>query len=659
MLLNNLLTIEDINGILMTNPSFNKLYEIDCEFLPQTPFNDTYYDFNVISMEIETSGRFKDKYHYIVKVYNKFWDGKVSFKNVPPTEEEPILYTDTIRNYNNELYVLHIFTDYTNFKICLNLDNMNENERQYISPSDTPLNTFNVQLSEEKISFVYSDNKSVIIKALNSKDGGVRNTSITIKYRSIYAIDGNFISGEFHGITDENGEYELTFPTLIPTKYNFRIILSKNNYLNYITNFFVNVKKEKPNIEVINNDGYYGGFVEDEIRITTNGNEVNSFTLRLNNILNNRNKIVKISKENNVFTHKYKQSYRNIHDGNPIIDLTLDETLYTESVSKRYYKNLDYKSIDNWMDLRMECEDNKGTDYIFLSANEMDVGNNPIFINRKIEIIGEEGDGEWCTFKNATNYVFRIGFINYSLEHVPLKIKNIKFSNNYNVIYCNAYSDLEIENCYFTNNTGSGNIGVCIKTKIGDEYTKKNYGNMNLKNCYFYNNRGSNISTSFKTNIYKCRFVLDDWSYAQQTNPYGIEIYGQETDIKYSFFICSMGNEKSPFNTFNYGKSTFKVVKNSIINNTFGRYMGLNDDNNLIFNNNRCYFYAKFEENGEDIIASPQIGRERQSYFYTIDGKRIEIKNFINMNTIYDNRDRKPKVSLPLDSKQNRSLTNE
>ena len=139
MLLDNLVTLEDLNSILLLKPDVCFDYEIDCSLLPSTNFNETYYDFNTISMSKETSGDFKDKYHYVLKVYNKLWTGGISFKDIPCEEEEPLWYTDISRNYNNELYIVHILTDYTDFKILLTLDNNNDEPRPYIAlPEPTP-----------------------------------------------------------------------------------------------------------------------------------------------------------------------------------------------------------------------------------------------------------------------------------------------------------------------------------------------------------------------------------------------------------------------------------------------------------------------------------------------------------------------------------------
>ena len=139
MLLDNLVTLEDLNSILLLKPDVCFDYEIDCSLLPSTNFNETYYDFNTISMSKETSGDFKDKYHYVLKVYNKLWTGGISFKDIPSEEEEPLWYTDISRNYNNELYIVHILTDYTDFKILLTLDNNNDEPRPYVAlPEPTP-----------------------------------------------------------------------------------------------------------------------------------------------------------------------------------------------------------------------------------------------------------------------------------------------------------------------------------------------------------------------------------------------------------------------------------------------------------------------------------------------------------------------------------------
>ena len=655
MLLENLLTIEDINGMMMVDSSFSKLYEIDCNLLPQSDFNETYYDFNIVRMFQETSGDFEGKYHYVVKVFNKLWDGKVSFKDIPANADEPIVFTDPSRNYNGELYILHVLADYTTFKILLNLDNLSDGERQSIDlPIDSQAifpSTFDVQLSSKNISYIYYETKNVTFSVKDANGVGVENASIIIKSSL----------GETHAVTDAEGNYVFRLPNTMPNTYEFYVTVSKNGFLNYNTSFVANIKKETPTINLNQNQGFWGGYVTDTVNVSTNGNVVNSLKIRIQDSKNklNTDKTVTVAKRNNVFSYAYEQSYRTLRINSVNIKVTVNATNYTNKVEKTFSKSLVPKTITTWDNVKTECANPKGVDYIRLTSANISV-NNYATISRDMEIVADSVSNNWSILQNSNNYVFSIKAP--STKRVTLKLENIRFHQNKGVIYCHPYVNVKVTNCYFTHNLAKGDIGACIKTKVGEEYLKKNYGKLDLVNCFFYNNKGSTIATSMDTNINHAKIILNDWDYAQHPQCYGIEVYGQDTTVRNTDFICDMGNVQSTLpirkhSNFSHGKCALRIHKKAKLNNKKGEDMVGDSKASLIAYNNTSYLYAKYKYDGVDVVASATNGNERKAYGHVINGIDWAYKNHISVSTVHNNRNRKPAITLPKDANENRRLT--
>ena len=666
MLLDNLVTLEDLNSILLLKPDICFDYEIDCSLLPTTNFNETYYDFNIISMSQETSGDFKDKYHYILKVYNKLWTGGISFKDLPEGAEEPLWYTDTTRNYNNELYIIHILTDYTGFKVLLTLDNNNDNPRPLVTlpepvipeptPSDpdpapiyTPIGTFSLGISNRELSYYYYESKTVTFTCKDANGGRVSNVSIKVT-----APDGT----STYGVTNNNGQLTYTLPSLKPkSKYTFKVEATIPNYKKANTSFNVNVKKEKPTISLDQQTGYWGGYCTDTVKISTHGNKVSKLKTRILNSLNQlgTDKTVNITRKNNLYTYEYEESYRTLRKNSTVIKVIVNATDYTEKVEKTFTKSLSAKTISSWSALRSECANNKGVDYVRLTTSNYNA-DNFIHINRDMEIVADMSTSGWTTIRNSDNYAFSIK--SGSTKNVKLTLKNIRFHNNKGTIYCHAYSTLDVTNCYFTHNIAKGDIGSCIKTPIDNAYTKKNYGTINLSKCYFYNNKGSTISTSMTTNLNKAKIILTDWDYAQHPQAYGVEIYGQHTTIKNTDFICDMGTTRSPLpvrthSNFSHGKAALRISKKAYLNNKKGSEMVGDKKATLLSYNNTSYLYARYKYDGVNCTASARSGYENSCYDHIINGVDWAYKCNTIVSSTYDNTKKKPNINLPDSSSEN------
>ena len=78
MKLENIITLEDLNSMLYLNPNFTDEYKINVGKLPSVPFDDTYYDFNIIKMTNEKGNiNIKDSGYYLL---NNELNGVVNFK---------------------------------------------------------------------------------------------------------------------------------------------------------------------------------------------------------------------------------------------------------------------------------------------------------------------------------------------------------------------------------------------------------------------------------------------------------------------------------------------------------------------------------------------------------------------------------------------------
>ena len=660
MLLDNLVTLEDLNSILLLKPDVCFDYEIDCSLLPSTNFNETYYDFNTISMSKETSGDFKDKYHYVLKVYNKLWTGGISFKDIPSEEEEPLWYTDISRNYNNELYIVHILTDYTDFKILLTLDNNNDEPRPYVAlpeptpspdpqPVYVPIGTFGLQLSSNDLSYYYYESKSVTFTAKDSKGSNLSNVSINITNP-----DGT----KSYGVTNSNGQLTYTLPSLMPkSKYTFKVEANIPNYNKVSTSFNVTVKKEKPTITLDQQTGYWGGYCTDTVKISTRGTNVSKLKTRILNSLNQlgTDKTVNISRKNNLYSYDYEESYRTIRKNSTVIKVIVNATDYTEKVEKTFTKSLSPKTITSWANLKAECNNSKGVDYVRLTTTNYNA-DEYIPIKRNMEIVADMSNDGWAVIRNSTNYAFSIK--SPSTKDVTLTLKNIKFHNNKGTIYCHAYSKLNVTNCYFTHNRASGDIGACIKTPINDTYTKKNYGTLTLTKCYFYNNKGSTISTSMNTTINHAKIILTDWDYAQHPQAYGLEVYGQSTTVKDTDFICDMGTTRSPLpvkthSNFSHGKAALRVSKKAILNNKKGSEMVGDNKSSLLSHDNTSYLYARYKYDGVNVTASAKSGYEKKCFDHIINGVDWAYKTHTVVSSTHDNTKGRPTINLPDSSSEN------
>ena len=600
-------------------------------------------------------------YHYIIEVYNKLWTGEVTFNRIAEGEEV-ILYTDNKLNYNNETYIFHILCTDDDFDIILKLDNNHEGERYFenLKPKIELIDDEWIDEYPKKISTIIPTEESDEPMKMYCKDGVYSypyykepKIKLTVKdsYNKILPNTNVIIPKTIYSTQTTlktNNEGVITFKPkrLKPGTYKAKLTVKKQGYKDTYISIVLKPQKETPKIIYKNGTTYWGGFVDDKIKIVTESNyKVDmKITCKQSNI---NSKVSKKISTNNYYTHS--QSYRNKRLKNSSLTVEIKGTDWSKPIKKSFTKNHSLKYVDDWNELKNEINNNKGVDIIGLYKKNYEVGNNPIYFKRNIEIVGINNKNGWATIKNAKGYAF-ISNSPYDNKFIKLMISNVNFRDNKKVFKNNVYSNLELENCLFYHN-GNGGIGVCIETPISNSYIKKNYGHIKLTSCNFINNKGSCIGVSMHTTIDTCRFGLNDWKYAQHPQAWALEFYGQNSSVKNTDFAIVMSGQ-SPLSilkhsNFSHGKSILRIGTSSTVNGIKGSSCKKDNSSPLLSNGNTSYIYAKYLYDGVNVTASSKPSYERKSHDHIVNGTDWAWKNNVNVSTIIDNTKNKPKIEVP------------
>jgi hypothetical protein len=611
-------------------------------------------------------------YHYIVEVYNKLWTGEVTFDRLSENEDI-ILYTDNKLNYNNETYIFHTICSDDDFDIILKLNNNYDEERVFedIKPTieykdETWLDkykmfyTYKMSVSSDKnsYSYVYYNEPYITITVKDMYGQKIQGAKVIIP-NTIYNTQTTLI-------TNSNGEVIFKPKRLKPDTYNAKVVIKKDPYdsesknISYNdTSLNIQLKPKKEDLSITYNAGntYWGGYVNDSIKINANTNYKVDVSVNCNKSLIN-SKVNKSVTTNSSFTHE--QSYRTKRYKDSSITISVKGNDWCNSYKKSFTKKHSLKYVDNWTQLKNEIDNTKGVDIVGLKQKNYTVDDDVIYYKRDMEIVGINNNESWATIKGAKKYCF----VNKSpskSKYINFKITNVEFFSNVKVFKHNAYANLEIENClFYKNGKGNSNIGICIETPITDNYIDKNYGNIKVTSCNFINNKGSNIGTSMNVNVDTCRFGLTDWEYAQHPQCWAMEIYGQKATVKDCDFAISMSG-KSPLSVlrhsnFSHGKAILRIGTSAYVNGTKGSSCKKNNSSPLLYNGNTSYLYAKYKYNGVNVTASPTRNHERSAHDIVVNGTDWAWKNNVNVSTVYDNTKEKPKITVPKSPKDNAKI---
>lgn len=630
-------------------------------------------DFKLLNKDESSIIDEQSLYHYVIEVYNKLWTGEVTFDRLSENEDI-ILYTDNKLNYNNETYVFHTICSDDDFDIILKLNNLYDGERIFedIKPTieykdDSWIDkykmfyTYKMSTSSDKnsYSYVYYNEPNITITVKDMYGEKLQGAKVIVP-SSIY-------DGQTTLTTDSNGQVVFKPKRLKPNTYNAQIVIKKDPFdseqknITYDdTSLNIQLKPQKENLSITYTKGatFWGGYVNDTIKVNANTNYSVKVTIECGKSLIN-SKVNKTVNTNSSFTHE--QSYRTKRLKESTITISVKGNDWCNAYKKSFTKKHSLKYVDNWTQLKNEINNTKGVDIVGLKNKNYIVDDDTIFYKRDMEIVGENTNNGWAVIKNAKKYCFENKSPSKS-NYIDFKISNVEFYNNVKVFKQKAYANLEITNCLFYKNgkNGKSNIGICIKTPITDTYIDKNYGNIKVTSCSFINNKGSNIGTSMNININTCRFGLNDWDYAQHPQCWAMEIYGQKATVKNCDFAVSMSG-KSPLanlrhSNFSHGKAILRIGTSAYVNNTKGSSCRKDNSSPLLHNGNTSYIYAKYKYDGVNVTASPTRNHERSAHDIVVNGTDWAWKNNVNVSTVYDNTKEKPKITVPKSPKDNAKI---
>ena len=630
-------------------------------------------DFKLLNKDESSIIDEQSLYHYVIEVYNKLWTGEVTFDRLSENEDI-VLYTDNKLNYNNETYIFHTICSDDDFDIILKLNNLYDEERVFedIKPAieykdDSWIDkykmfyTYKMSTSSDKnsYSYVYYKEPNITITVKDMYGEKLQGAKVIVP-SSIY-------DGQTTLITDSNGQVTFKPKRLKPNTYNAKIVIKKDPFdseqknITYDdTSLNIQLKPQKEDLSITYTKGntFWGGYVNDTIKVNANTNYSVKVTIECGKSLIN-SKVNKTATTNSSFTHE--QSYRTKRLKESTITISVKGNDWCNAYKKSFTKKHSLKYVDNWTQLKNEINNTKGVDIIGLKNKNYIVDDDVIFYKRDMEIVGENTNNGWAVIKNAKKYCFENKSPSKS-NYIDFKISNVEFYNNVKVFKQKAYANLEITNCLFYKNgkNGKSNIGICIETPITDAYIDKNYGNIKVTSCNFINNKGSNIGTSMNININTCRFGLNDWDYAQHPQCWAMEIYGQKATVKDCDFAVSMSG-KSPLanlrhSNFSHGKAILRIGTSAYVNNTKGSSCKKNNSSPLLYNGNTSYIYAKYKYDGVNVTASPTRNHERSAHDIVVNGTDWAWKNNVNVSTVYDNTKEKPKITVPKSPKDNAKI---
>ena len=611
-------------------------------------------DFKLLNKDESSIIDEQSLYHYVIEVYNKLWTGEVTFDRLSENEDI-ILYTDNKLNYNNETYIFHTICSDDDFDIILKLNNLYDGERIFEDIKPTIEYKDDSWIDKYKIFYTYKMSTSSDKNSYSYVYYNEPNITITVKDMYGEKIQGakvivpnSIYDGQTTLTTDSNGQVVFKPKRLKPNTYNAQIVIKKDPFdseqknITYDdTSLNIQLKPQKENLSITytKGDTFWGGYVNDTIKINANTNYSVKVTIECGKSLIN-SKVNKTVNTNSSFTHE--QSYRTKRLKESTITISVKGNDWCNAYKKSFTKKHSLKYVDNWTQLKNEINNKKGVDIVGLKNKNYIVDDDVIFYKRDMEIVGENTNNGWAVIKNAKKLCFENKSPSKS-NYIDFKISNVEFYNNVKVFNQKAYANLEITNCLFYKNgrNGKSNIGICIETPITDTYIDKNYGNIKVTSCSFINNKGSNIGTSMNININTCRFGLNDWDYAQHPQCWAIEIYGQKATVKDCDFAVSMSG-KSPLanlrhSNFSHGKAILRIGTSAYVNNTKGSSCKKNNSSPLLHNGNTSYIYAKYKYDGVNVTASPTRNHERSAHDIVVNGTDWAWKNNVNVSTVYDN----------------------
>lgn len=313
-------------------------------------------------------------------------------------------------------------------------------------------------------------------------------------------------------------------------------------------------------------------------------------------------------------------SYRKYYEPVSTLRITLPSTKEFPSISKDITVYHVWYIAKSYEDIRTECADNNGTDYIIVPPKVFKRNGDVIKITRDMTITGAKGTPR-ATLDGNGKRVIELAQGYGKDAKTSLHIQGLGIINGNNGIYMNEFSKLEVNNCYFTNNTHDSihYKGSCIYNIHKEEtITRNGYFEMDIHDNYFENNHGNDIHSLGNTTITHNFFKCTSHKYTQQPEPKIVNVSNGQTIYKYNKSYINTGPEPKKTNS-SYAKALAWIGKGATFNNRGGH--ALYGDMTLPLYGSPWYnqaytysvYYYPYENVRTNIVCSPRSGYERKA----------------------------------------------
>ena len=317
------------------------------------------------------------------------------------------------------------------------------------------------------------------------------------------------------------------------------------------------------------------------------------------------------------------------------VELTLNYYSYHDRLTFNFIHNAKVVTVHNYEELASEIEGLKK-----IESNNIVINLAPgdYKATRQINLntpsrFNIEINGNGNTVDGNGNY----GFLN--IEAKTLTLKNINIKNFVNKCVYTADTNLNIENCVFTNNNALERSGGAI-FHYNRAYATKN---LNIANSKFYNNKAYNGGAVFtsgtaKTNIANSLF---DGNVAKNNGGALITDTGfrftapSSTTIDNSVFINNKANKGGAiYEGIPLNASNSKFINNHAVSEAGAIYRNAKfEEDNVIFLNNtpQDFEYTGEDDDGDDYVPAANPNYQEYSTNYrsidkiTVGNRQIQI----------------------------------
>ena len=607
--MNDFLTVEDVNGILLNYSKVNQFYEVNTSLIFENEeFSDSYYDFVKVTHTIEYGGDFP-LHTFSFEIFNDLWCGGYYFTDiggnylpVDATFEDNVL-TVSIEEYSDIILVLYLNNLFTEFSF----------ERLLFKPTVTGANMFFTQLNELNQQMTLYHMEYLDRRAVPNMWGGL----ISAFYNGDWVIVGSAPARDkVQGV-----EFNFGIPLVLNHPRNeytiFKVEMDDNtfyftrDYIKHIYPVRVSIDDDRFVLGKIN---YLDIFYQDALA---------DFVTDIHILYKNQKIPVNLGT-------RTRLDLRNEFDAEEIVfKVVVGEAPKIKGYEYNFTFPCGYTLVNNKTQLQDELE-NDGSSVIEI-GNDFTLNSYSV-IHIKHDIIIK---GNFKTI-NMNNSSFIVD------DGVTVIFQDLKFNNGNPIFIQEKNSDLTLDNCYFinakaSNFNGLGSVIHCNTDKTSLE--EHNDFKTKVNKCIFDNiNTSSAIFHGGELSVDKCKVKTNNIS--NNFNP------------KFPWFLYQTdGNAILTNNMFDFNVETNDLCSrginigfyqallhcglNASINNA--SWGSLKENNSLPFfdshYNNKSHLFVKYysAQVRPCLFASPELGYEDKACCHTISDVDYVFKNNIKL----------------------------